>query len=75
MYFHKNKPTLTTLVRRTTIFTLFGASVAAIPALLSACDNTVSQNKSTTTKTVETPDKTIKTTTTTEKKVEETPKH
>lgn len=61
-------------IRRTCIMVAFGASIAGIPAVLTACDDTVSHDKSTTTKTVETPEKTTKTTTTTEKKVEETPK-
>ena len=57
--------------RRSCVMIAFGACIAGIPALLSACDDTVSRNKTTTTKTVDTPEKTTKTTTTTEKKVEE----
>ena len=61
-------------MRRIVIMLSFSVSVAGIPSLLSACDDTVSHDKQTTTRTVQTPEGTTKTTTTTEKKVEETPK-
>ena len=65
---------ITTTIRPRLQGLLIALAVAAAPVMLTACDTTTSQSKSSTTKTTETPTEKVKTTETTEKKTERTPK-